>query len=116
MRFYLDEDLSQVIAAIGRQRRLDVTSSHEPDGQRDGLADAEPLALAATEGRCLVTKNGPDFRDLTVAFMEQGLPHAGVLAVPSTLNGNEFSTIVERIARWNELYPDGLPSCFFGYL
>jgi hypothetical protein len=53
MRFYLDEDLSQVIAALARRRGLDVTSSHEVQYRHDGIADAQQLALAAAEGRCL---------------------------------------------------------------
>ncbi|HZQ37225.1 MAG TPA: DUF5615 family PIN-like protein [Dehalococcoidia bacterium] len=116
MRFYLDEDLSQVIATLARRRGLDVTSSHEVQYRHDGIVDAQQLALAAAEGRCLVTKNGPDFSDLTAAFMEQALPHAGVLVVPSSLKGNEFGAIVERLMRWNDRYPDGLPPYFFGYL
>jgi hypothetical protein len=64
----------------------------------------------------LVTKNGSDFRSLTVEFEAELPPHAGVLTQPASFDGSEYSMIVERIARWNEPYPDGLPPYFFGYL
>jgi len=45
MRFYVDEDLSTEIARIGRQRGLDIVSSHEVE--RDGTPDDEQLDHAA---------------------------------------------------------------------
>ena len=99
---------------MARNARLDVASSHEL--QRDGYEDVVQLTLAADEGRCLVTKNGVDFDRLTKTFAAHGLPHAGVLSVPSSLDGSEFRLIVERLIVWAERYPEGLPPYFFGYL
>lgn len=107
MRFYLDEDLSQAIALLARRNGLDVSSSHEQ--QRDGYGDDTQLTLAAGEGRCLVTKNGVDFEALTRSFAAQGLPHAGVLAVPASLDGSEFRLIVERLASWADDTRTGSP-------
>ncbi|HZU76103.1 MAG TPA: DUF5615 family PIN-like protein [Dehalococcoidia bacterium] len=114
MRFYLDEDLSGTIAPLARSRGLDVTSSHELG--RDGYPDEEQPALAAGEGRCVVTKNGRDFRSLSLAFEAHGWPHAGVLVLPRSRKGAEFGVIVARLAEWAERYPEGLPPYFFAYL
>jgi hypothetical protein len=114
MRFYLDEDLSDEIAVIARSRGLHVLSSHEC--MRNSSSDESQLLFAAVDGLCLVTKNGQDFRSLTTTFMEQQLPHAGVLVIPSSLDGSEFAAIVDRLSRWNEMYPDGASSYFFGFL
>jgi predicted nuclease of predicted toxin-antitoxin system len=116
MRFYLDEDLSDRIAVLARERGLDVTSSHEQELRRDSSPDESQLALAAGEGRCIVTKNGQDFHALTTIFREREFPHAGVLVVPSSLDGSEFDVIVERLAHWHELYPDGAAPYFLSYL
>ncbi|MGE0544683.1 MAG: DUF5615 family PIN-like protein [Dehalococcoidia bacterium] len=57
MRFYLDEDLSQTIAVIARERYgLDVAASHEIG--KDRTTDDEQLAFAAELGRCIVNGAG----------------------------------------------------------
>lgn len=116
MRFYLDECLSDRSAEIGRQRGLDITSSHESSVKQDGSDDDRQLLLAAQDGRCIVTKNGLDFEILTASFMARALPHAGVLVLPSSLDGSEFGLIVDRLAHWHQMYPDGVPAYFFGYV
>lgn len=116
MRFYLDENLSDRIAALGREQGLDVVSSHEAGHKHDGRDDGLQLLVAAEDGRCLVTQNGPDFKRLTDEFPESGLAHAGVLVVPHSLTGNEFALIVERLVVWHRRYPEGTPSYFLGYL
>ena len=65
MRFYLDEDLSPRVAAIGRSLGLDVVSAIEV-GHR-GLDDEDQLLVAARDGRCLVTDNRADADDLRSA-------------------------------------------------
>jgi len=44
------------------------------------------------------------------------LPHAGVLVVSPSLEANEYAAIVNRLARWHQMYPEGVPPYFFGYL
>ncbi|MBI2762127.1 MAG: DUF5615 family PIN-like protein [Chloroflexi bacterium] len=76
MRFHLDEDLPQGVAAIARNLGVDVTSAQELGQQ--GMPDREQLAHAAHEGRAIVSRNRRDFWQLTFTFQEQRLPHAGV--------------------------------------
>ena len=107
MRFYLDEDHSDVIAAIARRGGLDITCSHE--AARNSWTDPRQLRQAGEEGRCVVTRNYSDFAKLTREFREQGLPHAGVVFVPDSLPSNHFAAIAAAIARFDEQHPDGVP-------
>jgi hypothetical protein len=109
MRYYLDEDQSQVIAAIARERfGLDITASHEL--QMDHAIDSEQLQFATSEGRCIVTRNGPHFVALTRSFVDVGLEHAGVLIVPSSFAGNDFGDLARALAHHHRLYPDNIPN------
>ena len=106
MRFYLDEDLSQRIADLGRQRGMEIVSSHECG--RDGLSDEDQLRLAAGEGRCLVTKSYADFTLLTHRFWEMAWPHAGVLFIGPGLHSDRFSDIAEALLQHDQKYTGGL--------
>lgn len=53
MKDYLDEDVNPAVAQILRQQGIDALSVHENGGR--GLPDADHLANAAADGRCLVT-------------------------------------------------------------
>ncbi len=72
--------------------------------------DAVHLASAAKAGRCLVTRNRDHFIALTVRFLEQDRPHAGVLAVPYSLPGDRFSGIARAIAQYDKFHPGGILS------
>jgi uncharacterized protein DUF5615 len=105
MRFYLDEDLSDVIAVIGRERfGLDITSAHALGRER--VRDSEQLAFAAAERRCIVTRNRRDFIRLTDEFLAESLPHPGVVIVPKRLRGNEFLLIGRGLAELHSQYPE----------
>ena len=105
MRFYLDEDLSDQIALIARERyRIDVTSSHEL--RMDHATDEEQLSYAAGVERCIVTANGDDFRRLTAAYLEMQLPHAGVLIVPRSVPRENFDLMARALASYHELRPE----------
>jgi hypothetical protein len=115
MRFYLDEDQSDLIAEIARLRfGLDVTSAHRVGTK--GTPDSAQLAYAAAERRCIVTRNGDDFRRLTVRFLAQGLPHAGVLIVPASWPQRAWTRIVRALAHYHALYPDDAPPYLVDYL
>jgi len=105
MRFYLDEDLSDVIATVGSDRfGLDITSAHAL--RLEHRPDSEQLAFAARERRVLVTRNGDDFILLTGQFMAEGLPHPGVVVVPPSVTGREFMRIAQGLAHLHALYPE----------
>ena len=109
MRYYLDEDQSDVIAVVARERfGLDVTASHEVD--MDHATDSEQLQFAAGQGRCIVTRNGDDFIMLTRRYIGAELAHAGVLIVPSSIAGSDFAGIAQALADHHRLYPDNVPN------
>lgn|SRR3990172_1249440 len=106
MRFYLDENLPQQIAQIGRSMNVDIVSSHEL-GQ-SGKRDDEQLLFAAREQRCLVTRDLRDFILLTVRFFEQALPHGGVLVLSRDLRQRAFSAIASAIVAYEADHPEGM--------
>jgi len=83
-RFLLDEMLSPEIARQLRGRGLDAEAvAARPD--LVGRADEHVLAVAATEGRCLVTANIADFAALDASWRADGREHAGILLVASSV-------------------------------
>ena len=115
MRFFLDEDLSQIIARVGREQfRLDIISAHECG--REEQPDEQQLLFAAQDGRCLVTNNDGDFRLWTARFLIDQLPHAGVLALAKGLAPNRFSDVALALNAYHQRYPNGVPPYFFDYL
>jgi len=106
VRYYLDEDLSPQVAERLRKKGIDATSSHEE--MRNGTSDWEQLRWAASQERCLVTRNRDDFIHLTVAAFENQEPHAGVLIVPHSLPGNQFGRIAVALVDYAQRHPDGM--------
>src|SRR5581483_4421952 len=115
IRFHVDEDQSNTVAVVARNLfGLDATCSHELG--MDRLTDAAQLAFAANAERCIVTGNRDDFAELTLEALAAGLPHAGVLIVPRSMLGNQFTRIARALAYYASLYPDGLPAYHVDYL
>ncbi len=114
MRFYLDEDQSDVVAGIARALGGDTTCSHEVG--RDGTSDHDQLAYAAAQGRVIVTRNYRDFIHLTAEFERQGYPHTGVLMVPLSLPNDAYRAIAEAIIRYDRAHPEGMPPYMIDYL
>ena len=71
-----------------------------------GASDLEQLEFAAGEKRCLVTRNRDDFIKLTLQFFNDHRPHYGVLIVPYTIPGDQFS----QIARFLKAFASSHPS------
>ncbi|MEX2238132.1 MAG: DUF5615 family PIN-like protein [Dehalococcoidia bacterium] len=105
MRFYLDENLSKLIAELGRRRGLDVDCSEERGNNQK--SDPEQLLYAGRNGRCLVTRDR-DFVALSREFNRLQAPHAGVLIVPRSIAG-VFPIVVDILERYHRLYPGDAP-------
>jgi len=104
VKYYLDEDLSPKIAEILRENKIDAISAHEV-GMRQAH-DIEHLKLAASEGRCIITRNRNDFIRLTVQFFNDHRPHAGVLIIPHTISGDKFALIANAIIEHSSRHPE----------
>jgi predicted nuclease of predicted toxin-antitoxin system len=114
MKFYLDEDLSPNIAKILRRGGIDAPSAHEAG--MCGSSDQSQLDFAATEKRCLVTRNRDDFIKLTVRFFNDQRPHFGVLIIPYTLPGDQFSRIASLIRKFSRRHQKGLAPYSIAFL
>lgn len=106
MKYYLDEDQSPKIARILRKNGVDALSCHEVG--MVGASDLEQLEFAAREKRCLVTRNRDDFIKLTLQFFHDHRPHYGVLIVPYTIPGDQFSQIARLLKAFASRHPSGL--------
>lgn len=113
-RLYLDEDLPPKVARLARAQGLDVMSSHECS--RNSLPDHEQLRLAASEGRCFVTRNARDCLPLTRRFLENQAPHVGLLIVTRSLPNEDLAGIARALVAYVHSRQGELPSNFVDYL
>lgn len=59
MRFFVDENISPKVADLLRGRGIDTASVHESG--MTGASDLEIMKFAASDGRCVITRNRDDF-------------------------------------------------------
>ncbi|MGH7321549.1 MAG: DUF5615 family PIN-like protein [Candidatus Rokuibacteriota bacterium] len=106
MKLYLDEDLSPRVVTLLRERGLDASGAHEVG--RAGRSDLEQLQYAASEGRCLVTRNIADFIELVRQLINRQESHGGIILVPASFRGDEFTVLADAIAGCVGTCPEGL--------
>lgn len=106
MKYYLDEDLSPIIAELVRKQGGDCISAHEVDMLQ--ATDLEQLEFAIKQKRCLVTKNRDDFIRLTSRFFNSNLAHHGVLIIPSSIEGDRFSLIAAKLVKYAHKHRGGM--------
>ena len=106
MKLYLDEDISPKVAVILRKKGMDALSAHET-GMLEA-SDEEQLAFAAADERAMVTRNRDDFITLTVQFFEALKSHKGLIIVPHTIPGSEFSKLAALLVKFSKDFPQGL--------
>jgi predicted nuclease of predicted toxin-antitoxin system len=104
LRLLLDANLSpRAVASPLREVGHDILALAE-DAAFEGLPDPEMLALAASEGRVLVTRNSRDFAPLAREWAEAQRSHAGLILI-WTLDHSQFAEIVAGIERQLGLWP-----------
>jgi hypothetical protein len=108
VKVYLDEDLSQSIAVILRQRGVDATSAHEVGTTQ--LVDRAQLEYATREGRAIITRNAVDFIALARDAVATNTRHAGIVLVPSSFRGDEYQAIADAIVAALKPYRKDLDS------
>ena len=114
MKFYLDEDISPKVAEVLRRKGIDAMSVHD-SGMLEA-SDLKQLEFAAREKRCMVTRNRDDFIKLTFQFLNDHLPHYGVLIIPFTIPGDHFSRMAGLIKTFASDHPEGLESYTIAFL
>ena len=114
MKFYLDEDLSPKIADILRKNGMDALSAHEIGAV--GVSDSQQLEFAGKEKRCLVTRNRDDFIKLTLRFFNDHRPHHGILIIPYTIPGDQFSRMAALLKTFASNHPSGLTPYTIAFL
>jgi predicted nuclease of predicted toxin-antitoxin system len=106
LKLYLDEDISPKVSVILKKKGMDAVSAHET-GMLEAT-DEEQLSFATAEGRVMVTRNRDDFITLTVQFFDSLKPHKGLIIVPHTIPGSEFSKLAALLVKFSKDYPQGL--------
>ncbi len=106
MKYYLDEDFSQKVAELLRGKGVAATSAHE-EGTEE-WSDEEQLEKAGQDGCCFVTRNRDDFIEWTVKFFQDRRPHAGLLVVPYTYPGDQFTLLARALADYAQKHPEGM--------
>jgi predicted nuclease of predicted toxin-antitoxin system len=106
MRFYLDEMFSHIIAGALRARNCDAVAAVELGYEH--TPDEVHLAVAARDGRAVVTQNYDDFASLTDQCIDESLPHSGVIMVPTSIRNDDFGTLIAALLHFDREHPDGL--------
>jgi len=114
MKFYLDEDLSPKIADILRKNGVDALSAHEIGAVE--ASDLQQLEFAGKEKRCLVTRNRDDFIKLTLRFFNDHRAHHGILTIPYTIPGDQFSRMASLLKTFASRHPSGLAPYTIAFL
>ena len=114
MKLYLDEDISPKVSEILIKRGMDAVSAHET-GMLEA-SDDDQLAFAAAKGRAMVSRNRDDFITLTVQFFEGLKPHKGLIIVPHTIPGYEFSKLATLLMKYSKEHPQDLASYTIEFL
>ncbi len=106
MRLLLDVHLSgRVLGPALRQQGHDVRAANE-ESELTQLEDEELLAVAATEGRILVTADIKDFRPILVEWGETGRHHAGCILITSRVRNEHFGRIIAGVTAALDAMPE----------
>ncbi len=114
IRYYLDEDLSPVIAQLLRKEKIDAASAHEVGMVQ--ATDLDQLEYSAAQRLCMVTRNRNDFIRLTVQFFNEHRPHHGVLIIPHSYRGDNFRAVATALRIYAKEHKGGISSYMIDFL
>lgn len=77
IEFYLDEDVSVLVADLIKARGFSITTT--PEARQRGKSDAEQLHYAVSQRATLVTHNRADFEVLGREYFNSGRKHYGIV-------------------------------------
>lgn len=86
--FYLDEDVSVLVATLLRARGFNVTTTRD-EGMLE-QSDSEQLARAVSLGRCIITHNRLDYEALHRSCVASDQEHHGII-IASRRNAYELA-------------------------
>jgi hypothetical protein len=78
--------------------------------------DLQQIEYAATEKRCMATRNRNDFIRLTIQFFNEHRPHFGVLIIPYSCRGDNFRAMATAIKSHADEHRAGLSSYLVDFL
>jgi GAF domain-containing protein len=113
VRALLDEQLSGRIAQLLRERGLDVEAVVERSDLLQA-PDHDVIAVAAREGRAVVSNNIKDFRPLAAERVSDSRGHAGLILLPAgrsrSRSREATGALADAIEAVMRAHPDGIPS------
>jgi predicted nuclease of predicted toxin-antitoxin system len=77
VEFYLDEDVSVLVAELLRARGFSARTTQE--AERKSTRDEDQLAYAVSQQRALLTHNRDDFARLVEEYFTGGRRHYGII-------------------------------------
>lgn len=109
MRVLLDEQLSDLIAKLLRERGLDAQAVVER-ADLPQAPDHEVIEIASREERAVVTNNIKDFRPLAAERLADGRGHAGLILLPAARSRSRQATgaIADALEALMRAHPDGI--------
>jgi len=98
MKFYLDENISPVVASELRKKGIDVVSAYEI--KSCGLSDRKQFELAIIEKRILITYDVRDFIELGKEYLTKGKEHSGLILVSNkTIPHRNIGKLISAIKK-----------------
>lgn len=93
---YIDEDITDRLAAVLRQRGFEAIAAHETG--LVSVADEMHLTYAAEHNMILLTSNRDDFIRLAYDWMAAGRHHAGIIISPQ-FSDRQFGELLRLTLR-----------------
>lgn len=93
---YLDEDVTQELALVLRERGYDVISAIEAGLL--GYSDDKQLEYAISQGRAVLTYNSTDYADLATEGFESRREHPGII-ISQQFSKRRFGELLRQVLK-----------------